>query len=70
MADFFHRSGLDFVWKYDFHKGEADLCKSKKTIVVLCLLFEEAMFCHKAMIVVLQPLRFFLVLIPDNKAYP
>ena len=70
VADFFHRSGLDFVWKYDFHKGEADLCKSKKTIVVLCLLFEEAMFCHKAMIVVLQPLRFFLVIIPDNEAYP
>ena len=70
VADFFHRSGLDFVWKYDFHKGEADLHKSEKTIVVLYLLVEEAMFCHKAMIVVLQPLRFFLVLIPDNEVYP
>ena len=70
VADFFHRSGLDFVWKYDFHKGEADPCKSKITIVVLCLSVEEAMFCHKAVIVVLQPLRFFLVIIPDNEAYP
>ena len=70
VADFFHRSGLDFVWKYDFHKGEADLCKSKKTIVASFLLFEEAMFCHKAMIVVLQPLRFFFGYNPRQWGIP